>query len=113
MGNWPSARWPSARSTSHLLKNAWTSQLKRAVRDVNLGIAGPAQSLVALGTVGRDVDEIGSLGPVDVAVELVEHRGRSTANRPTTGVSLERATPVTVLPSGGDFSPVISTYWKP
>ena len=32
MGNWPSGRWPSTRSTSHLLKNAWTSQLSVAVR---------------------------------------------------------------------------------
>ncbi len=42
--------------------------------DVDLGIAGPAQPLVALGTVGRDVDEVGSLGPVDIAVKLVKHR---------------------------------------
>ena len=42
--------------------------------DVDLRIAGPAQSLVALGAVGRDVDEVGPLRPVDVAEELVEHR---------------------------------------
>ena len=42
--------------------------------DVDLGIAGPAQPLVALGAVGRDVDEVGPLRPVDIAVKLVEHR---------------------------------------
>ena len=48
--------------------------VERGRADVDLGVAGPAQPLVALGAVGGDVDEVGSLRPVDVAVQLVEHR---------------------------------------
>ena len=42
--------------------------------DVDLGVPGPAEALVALGAVRGDVDEVGPLGPPDVAAELV-HRG--------------------------------------
>src|SRR5208337_4521003 len=57
-----------------LIEECLDVAVERDRADVNLGIAGPPQSLVALGAVGGDVDEVGSLGPVAVAMELVEHR---------------------------------------
>ena len=48
--------------------------VERRGADVDLRVARPAQPLVALGAVGGDVDEVGALGPVGVAVQLVEHR---------------------------------------
>ena len=41
--------------------------VERGGADVDLGVAGPAQPLVALRAVGGDVDEVGPLRPVDVA----------------------------------------------
>ena len=38
----------------------------------DLGVAHPAQALVALRAVGRDLEEIAALAPVDVALELVD-----------------------------------------
>ena len=49
--------------------------------DIRLRIAGPTHALIALRTVGRQVNEVGTLRPDDVAVELVDHRIRCRFNR--------------------------------
>ena len=40
----------------------------------DLGIAGPAQALIALRAVGRDVHEIAFLAPLNVVLQLIDHR---------------------------------------
>ena len=86
--------------------------VERGRADVDLGVARPAQPLVALGAVGGDVDEVGPLGPVDVAVQLVEHRvgALEPADDGRVAGEGDAGDRVSV---GGASSPVISTYWKP
>ena len=42
-----------------------------------LGVAGPAQALVALGAVGGDVQEVALLPPADVVLELIDQLVRA------------------------------------
>ena len=86
--------------------------VERGRADVDLGVAGPAQPLVALGAVGGDVDEVGALGPVDVAVELVEHRVGAFERADDRRVAAEGQAGDRVLRAGA-VRPVTSTYWNP
>ena len=70
----PCASCASATSCAHLVMKPATSMLKAAVRDEDLDVAGPAQPLVALRTVGGHIHEIAFLAPHDVVLQLVEQR---------------------------------------
>src|ERR1035441_7631887 len=58
--------------------------------DIDLGVASPTHAFVALRAIGGDVDEIGALGPVDVVVELVEHRVGAGEGSHYGGVAAQR-----------------------
>ena len=81
-----SGRW--ARSTSQLAQKARESNSVHAGRGERLGVAGPAEPLVALRAVGRDGDEVVPLRPADVLVEPGQRRRRSSRTSPAAAVSL-------------------------
>ncbi len=55
----------------------------------DLGVSGPAQPLVALRTISRDIQEIALLPPQDIVLQLVDKRlrGRKIAGRPDVGMN--------------------------
>ena len=59
----------------------------------DLGVAHPAQALIALRAVGRDAHEVAALAPDDVALKLVDHRV-GAGERPGMGVSEPTTQPV-------------------
>ena len=86
--------WSSARSRSQLAQNRSTSNSVDAVGRERLGVAGPAEPLVALRAVGRDRHEVVALRPDDVLVEPVQAGRPSRRTCLARGVSLLMATNV-------------------
>ncbi len=56
------------------MKKPATSHVEAGGADEHLGVAGPAQPLVALRAIGGHFQEIALLAPEDIVLQLVEHR---------------------------------------
>ena len=70
----PAAACSAARSASHEDRNPAVSYRKQAVGAEHLDVAGPAQALVALRAVGRDVEEVAAHAPDHVLMQPVDQR---------------------------------------
>ena len=100
----------SARSRSQLVQNASRVEERARGGRERLGIAGPAEALVALRAIGRHRDEVVALRPDDVLVEASEPRVGACERPAPRRVAADRRR--TRPPS---TSALVSTsaYWKP
>ena len=68
----------AARSSQPRGQHAGAVEEERRGRGEDLDVAGPAESLVALRAVGRDVDEVAAHAPDDVLVQAVDELVRAS-----------------------------------